>query len=101
MTVLVAAASEHGATREIAARIADDLAQHGIDVEVNAPEEVDERSRLRRVRHRQRHLSGAVAQTSNELHRSPPRRAAPEPNLALQQRPDRSTYGRVVRCGRR
>jgi menaquinone-dependent protoporphyrinogen oxidase len=45
MTVLVTAASEHGATREIAARIADDLARHGIDVEVKAPEQVDELSR--------------------------------------------------------
>lgn len=45
MTVLVTAASEHGATREIAARIADDLARGGIDVEVKAPEQVDELSR--------------------------------------------------------
>jgi menaquinone-dependent protoporphyrinogen IX oxidase len=45
MTVLVTAASEHGATREIAARIADDLARHDIDAEVKAPEQVDELSR--------------------------------------------------------
>lgn len=45
MTVLVTTASEHGATREIAARIADDLARRGIDVEVKAPEQVDELSR--------------------------------------------------------
>jgi menaquinone-dependent protoporphyrinogen oxidase len=45
MTVLVTAASEHGATREIAAHIADDLARRGIDVEVKEPEEVDQLSR--------------------------------------------------------
>ena len=45
MTVMVTAASDHGATREIAARIADDLARRGIDVEVKAPEQVDELSR--------------------------------------------------------
>lgn len=45
MTVLVTAASEHGATLEIAARIADDLAQYDIDVEMKPPEQVDELSR--------------------------------------------------------
>jgi menaquinone-dependent protoporphyrinogen oxidase len=44
MTVLVTAASEHGATREIACRIADDLARHGIDTDVKAPDQVDELS---------------------------------------------------------
>jgi menaquinone-dependent protoporphyrinogen IX oxidase len=34
MTVLVAAASKHGGTEEIAARIGADLAEHGLDVEV-------------------------------------------------------------------
>lgn len=32
MTVLVAAASRHGATEEIAKRIGDDLADSGLDV---------------------------------------------------------------------
>jgi menaquinone-dependent protoporphyrinogen oxidase len=45
MPVLVTAASEHGATREIAARIADDLARRDIDAEVKAPEQVDDLSR--------------------------------------------------------
>lgn len=45
MTVLVTAASEHGATREIATRIADDLARRDIDVEVKAPEQVEKLSR--------------------------------------------------------
>jgi Flavodoxin domain len=40
MTVLVTAASEHGATREIADRIGADLAEHGITVEVKKPEEM-------------------------------------------------------------
>jgi menaquinone-dependent protoporphyrinogen oxidase len=44
MTVLVTAASEHGATREIASRIADDLARNGIEVDVKAPEQVGELS---------------------------------------------------------
>jgi menaquinone-dependent protoporphyrinogen oxidase len=42
MTVLVTAASEHGATAEIAARIGADLADSGLDVEVKKPEEVHE-----------------------------------------------------------
>jgi menaquinone-dependent protoporphyrinogen oxidase len=42
MTVLVTAASEHGATREIAARIGADLAEAGVAVEVKRPEEVGE-----------------------------------------------------------
>ena len=44
MTVLIAAASEHGATREIAARIGADLAEHGIEVEFRKPEEVQDLS---------------------------------------------------------
>jgi menaquinone-dependent protoporphyrinogen oxidase len=40
MTVLVTAASSHGATHEIAARIRDDLARRGIEVELKRPEEV-------------------------------------------------------------
>jgi menaquinone-dependent protoporphyrinogen oxidase len=40
MTVLVAAASNHGATDEIAARIGTDLAEMGIEVELNKPEEL-------------------------------------------------------------
>lgn len=45
MTVLVAAASKHGATSEIAARIGADLTGHGLDVEVKKMEEVTELSR--------------------------------------------------------
>jgi menaquinone-dependent protoporphyrinogen oxidase len=40
MTVLVAAASKHGATDEIAARIGADLVEHGVDAEVKKLEEV-------------------------------------------------------------
>ena len=40
MTVLVAAASKHGATEEIAARIAADLVEHGVDVDVRRLEDV-------------------------------------------------------------
>jgi menaquinone-dependent protoporphyrinogen oxidase len=40
MTVLVAAASKHGATEEIAARIGGDLAERGLDVEVKRLEDV-------------------------------------------------------------
>lgn len=40
MTVLVTAASNHGATEEIAARIGDDLVREGIEVELKKPEEV-------------------------------------------------------------
>jgi menaquinone-dependent protoporphyrinogen oxidase len=40
MTVLVTAASEHGATDEIAARIGADLAERGFEVDVRAPDEV-------------------------------------------------------------
>jgi menaquinone-dependent protoporphyrinogen oxidase len=42
MTVLVTAASNHGATDEIAARIAADLAEMGIDVELSKPGEVQD-----------------------------------------------------------
>jgi menaquinone-dependent protoporphyrinogen oxidase len=42
MAVLVAAASKHGATEEIAARIAADLAEHGLDVDVRSLEAVDD-----------------------------------------------------------
>jgi menaquinone-dependent protoporphyrinogen oxidase len=45
MTVLVTAASSHGATREIAARIGADLAEQGFDVEVRNPDEVQELGR--------------------------------------------------------
>jgi menaquinone-dependent protoporphyrinogen oxidase len=44
MTVLVMAASKHGATAEIAARIGADLSEHGLDVEVKRIEEVSELS---------------------------------------------------------
>jgi menaquinone-dependent protoporphyrinogen oxidase len=40
MTVLVSAASKHGATAEIAARIGGGLAEHGVAVDVMRPEEV-------------------------------------------------------------
>ena len=40
MTALVTAASNHGATAEIAARIGADLVQMGIEVELKKPEEV-------------------------------------------------------------
>jgi menaquinone-dependent protoporphyrinogen oxidase len=40
MTVLVAAASKHGATQEIAERIGADLAEHGVAVEVQNLEDV-------------------------------------------------------------
>jgi menaquinone-dependent protoporphyrinogen oxidase len=42
MTVLVAAASKHGATEEIAARIGADLAARGIPIEVKKLREVDD-----------------------------------------------------------
>ena len=42
MSVLVTAASEHGATREIAARIGAELAEHGIDVDLEEPEKVQD-----------------------------------------------------------
>jgi menaquinone-dependent protoporphyrinogen oxidase len=40
MTVLVTAASNHGATAEIAARIGADLVEMGLEVELKKPEEV-------------------------------------------------------------
>lgn len=40
MTVLVAAASKHGGTEEIAARIGADLVEHGVDAEVKRLEDV-------------------------------------------------------------
>ena len=45
MTILVAAASRHGATGEIAARIGAELVAHGLDVEVKRLEEVGELGR--------------------------------------------------------
>jgi menaquinone-dependent protoporphyrinogen oxidase len=42
MTVLVAAASKHGATEEIAARIGADLLERGVTVEVKQLREVDD-----------------------------------------------------------
>jgi menaquinone-dependent protoporphyrinogen oxidase len=44
MTVLVTAASEHGATREIAARIGANLAEQGVEVELKNPEDVQKLS---------------------------------------------------------
>lgn len=49
MTVLVAAASRHGATREIAAAIAHELADAGIEVDVKQIEEVSEVARYEGV----------------------------------------------------
>jgi menaquinone-dependent protoporphyrinogen oxidase len=45
MTVLVSAATRHGATGEIAKRIGADLAERGIDVEVRRPQDVSDVSR--------------------------------------------------------
>ena len=45
MTVLVAAASEHGATAEIAAWIGAELAANGIDVDVRTIDDVDDVAR--------------------------------------------------------
>jgi menaquinone-dependent protoporphyrinogen oxidase len=45
MTVLVTAASNHGATGEIATRIGADLTRKGIEVELKKPEEVQDTSR--------------------------------------------------------
>jgi menaquinone-dependent protoporphyrinogen oxidase len=45
MTVLVAAASEHGATAEIAAWIGTGLAAHGVDVDVRNLDDVDDVAR--------------------------------------------------------
>jgi menaquinone-dependent protoporphyrinogen oxidase len=42
MTVLVTAASRHGATGEIAERIGADLTEHGLDVEVKRPQDVSD-----------------------------------------------------------
>ena len=44
MTVLVTAASEHGATREIAARIGYELTEQGLEVELKNPEDVHDLS---------------------------------------------------------
>lgn len=41
MNVLVACASKHGATAEIATALARDLCAHGLDVDVRSAEEVD------------------------------------------------------------
>jgi menaquinone-dependent protoporphyrinogen oxidase len=41
MTVLVAAASKHGGTEEIAARVGADLAEQGVEVDVKKLEDVD------------------------------------------------------------
>lgn len=49
MTVLVAAATKHGATEEIAERIGADLAQYGLEVEVHKLREVDEVRRYEAV----------------------------------------------------
>jgi menaquinone-dependent protoporphyrinogen oxidase len=49
MTVLVAAASKHGATAEIAARIGANLTTHGLDVEIKKIEEIAELSRYEAV----------------------------------------------------
>jgi menaquinone-dependent protoporphyrinogen oxidase len=45
MTVLVTAASRHGATDEIAARIGSDLAAHGLEVDVRKLDEVGDLDR--------------------------------------------------------
>jgi menaquinone-dependent protoporphyrinogen oxidase len=44
MTVLIAAASKHGATDEIAERIGTDLAEHGIDTDIKKLNEVEDLS---------------------------------------------------------
>ena len=49
MTVLVAAATKHGATEEIARRIAADLTDRGLEVEVTPPHDVTDVSRYEAV----------------------------------------------------
>jgi len=49
MTVLVAAASRHGATQEIAERIGSDLADRGLEVEVSKLQDVDDVGRYEAV----------------------------------------------------
>jgi menaquinone-dependent protoporphyrinogen oxidase len=49
VTVLVAAASKHGATAEIAARIGADLARRGFEVEVRSIQDVDDIGRYEAV----------------------------------------------------
>jgi menaquinone-dependent protoporphyrinogen oxidase len=49
MTVLVAAASKHGATEEIANRIGADLTKRGLEVEVRRPRDISDLSRYEAV----------------------------------------------------
>jgi menaquinone-dependent protoporphyrinogen oxidase len=49
MTVLVAAATRHGGTREIAERIGADLTERGFDVEVGRPQDVKDVSHYEAV----------------------------------------------------
>jgi menaquinone-dependent protoporphyrinogen oxidase len=49
VTVLVAVATRHGATGEIAERIGADLAERGLDVEARRPQEVNDVSRYEAV----------------------------------------------------
>ena len=49
MTVLVAAATKHGATGEIAKRIGADLSKRGLEVDVHRPQEISDLSRYEAV----------------------------------------------------
>jgi menaquinone-dependent protoporphyrinogen oxidase len=69
MTVLVTAASKHGATSEIAARIGAGLAERGVEVEVKKPEEVYELDQYEAFVVESGPLHGEMAQGSAELRR--------------------------------
>ena len=90
MTVLVTAASRHGATYEIAEAIGRALAERGIDVQVAAVEDVNAVAVFEAVVVGSGVYAGRSGCESPRVpRRGAFRRAGPHPDMALQQRPDR------------
>ena len=89
MTVLVTAASKHGATREIAKEIARVLDEHGLSTELLDIDDVSDLSSYQAYIVGSGIYSGQLAQERPSLPRYPRRRTRPAPDMALCQRLNR------------
>jgi hypothetical protein len=88
MNVLVAAATRHGATAEIADRIGHELQTHGLSVELKSVADIESLRPLRRSRTRQRDLLRGMAERRAAVRRGAQQRARVSSDVALRQRLD-------------
>ena len=95
MTVLVTAASEHGATGELATAIADALRRRGLDVVVMPPDDVRSIEEFGAVALGSAVYSGHWLKPATDLVEGSRRRTRRAPGVAVPERPRRGSRSQV------